>query len=116
MSNQNAIIEESVFPAEFLDCFAETAFKTLTDYLIAIDARQEALDLLDNAQLLIKKSVELEHSSHVNHSTNETLMESVTDASRAIVALGGVFYAPSGASMPRESAPGQCNLRKVGPT
>jgi hypothetical protein len=103
MSNQTAIIEEAVFPAEFLDCFTETAFKTLTDYLIAIDASQAALDLLDCAQLLIKKSVELEHSDQVNHSTNQALLESVTDASRCIVALGGVFYSPSGSSTPRES-------------
>ena len=96
--------EEAVFPAEFLDCLTETAFKTLTDHLINTGASQDVLDLLDSAKFLLKQAVQLEWTSgKVDHSTNQTIMESVSDASRCIAALGGVFYAPSGTSLPCEA-------------
>jgi hypothetical protein len=104
-------LEESTFPAEFLDCFTATAFKTLYDYLEKAGAPQDAIDLFDSAWLLLKESGELARTGgKVPHATNQVLSENVADASRCIVALGGVFYAPDGASLPREEVPFQWAL------
>lgn len=99
MKNQSKLVE-AVYPAEFLDCFTETAFKTLYDYMEQAGARQEAIELLDSMHLLTKEMQTLQ-AEKVDRAVNQTLIENVADASRCIVALGGVFYAPSGSSVPR---------------
>ena len=92
--------QEAVYPAEFLDCFTETAFKTLYDYMAKSGAAPEALNLLDSAHVLIKE-LQFIQAGKVERAVNQVLLENVADASRCIVSLGGVFYAPSGSSMPR---------------
>lgn len=97
-------MEEAAFPAEFLDCFTETAFRAVFDYLKKINARQEAIDLLDLAQALTIEAEEVEKGNgKVRHNTNQALLDYVADASRCIVAIGGSFYAPSGSTVPRQT-------------
>lgn len=97
-------VEEAAFPAEFINSLTETAIKTLMDYLEKTGAPSDAVLLLDSATVLMKETPALENGGKVGHMTNQTLIENVSDASRCIAALGGVFYAPSGTTAPRESA------------
>jgi len=101
------MFEKAVYPAEFLDCLAETAFQTLHDYLNKAGAPFEVIDLLDCAAVLAKESRELYHNpeQQLHRATNELLTQAVSDASQEIAALGGVFHAPNGTSVPRDSEP-----------
>lgn len=91
--------EAAKFPPEFVDCLTETSIKTLSEHLKKIGASEDALRLLDSTYFLLKDG--MSPSGEVKPVINEMLIENVSEASRCIASLGGVFYAPGGTSLPR---------------
>ena len=96
------VLEDPIYPAEFLGAIKDTAFQTLQDFLTKIDAPKEARDLLEDLVILATWEGDIEKGGQVRSLANQSCLETVASASRHIVELGGVFYGPSGITIRRE--------------
>jgi len=96
------VMEDPIYPAEFLSAMKDTAFQAVQDFLNKIDAPKEAQALLEDLAILTTWTGDFEQGAPVRPVANQTLIETVANACRNIVALGGVFYSPSGITIRRE--------------
>jgi hypothetical protein len=94
--------EAPVFPVEFLNAVADTAFQTLQDLLQQTGAPKEASALLEDLAILTTWITNIEKNNMATPIANQILMETIANASRNIIELGGVFYSPSGMTISRQ--------------
>jgi hypothetical protein len=99
---QIPMLEDAIYPAEFLSAFTSTAFKALRDHLERSGVPQEALALVDELSVITTWQGDLEQGCQVRWIANQTLLETVASASRNISAIGGQFYSPDGVTPRRE--------------
>lgn len=93
--------EDPVYPEEFLNVMKDTGFQAIQDFLKKIGAPGEVLSLLEDLSILTTWMSDVEKGGQVSPLTNQFLMEVVANASRNIVAIGGVFYSPNGITIRR---------------
>ena len=92
-TTQNSNPEPCPFPAEFLDTLQNTCFETLSGYLSANGAPEEALDMLDSIMCLGQFITTLaELGGKVRTREHQTILDVVSRACRLNAALGGGFY------------------------
>lgn len=95
------VLENCVYPIEFLHSMRTTGFKTLADYFEQLHAPKEALDLLADLQIMAVW-METQQGDMTSAVANIVMQDTVASAARNIVKLGGVFHDHAGTTTPRD--------------
>lgn len=101
MATTNNMLEDAIYPAEFLHAFKETAFEAMEGYLKRTKAPKEVLALLDDLNIMANWEANPEKDPRRRELENQFMIDTIASASRNIVAVGGVFYCPSGTTINR---------------
>lgn len=102
---QRSVLEEPLYPIEFLNAMNETAFKALEDWLVSQQAPEAVVKLLEDLNVLGAWKAEVEHSQgKVGREVNLFLEDTISSLTLHVAKIGGVFFAPYGSTPRRENA------------
>lgn len=95
------VLENPIYPVEFLNCMKSTAFHAMQEYLEKAGSPKEVIDLLEELYIFTSNQCEMENGA-VKWFTNQSMTDSIASITRLVVAIGGTFYSPDGETVRRE--------------
>jgi hypothetical protein len=89
-------LERPAFPEQFINIMKDYAYETLSEYLKAQNASEDALHLLDDLVILADLREMIASGKDIEYHWNVELQECISGITHAVDAMGGIFSGPYG--------------------